>query len=131
MQNAPAQYAKERHSAALLSVFIAVVIDWMGVSLTQPIMPFYITDVLHGPPWSVGFLYAGFASVQIVGTPLLGWASDLWGRRPVMLVSLAGTSAGYVLSAIAPDYQWLLAARGLQVTTSPRAPPVGVLQNIP
>lgn len=55
--------------AALVSVFVAVVVDWMGVSLTQPIMPFYITDVLHGPAWSVGCLYAVFASVQIVGTP--------------------------------------------------------------
>jgi MFS family permease len=99
---------------ALRAVFIAVVIDWMGVSLTQAIMPFYITEVLHGPPWSVGCLYAVFASVQIVGTPLLGWASDVYGRRPVLLISLAGTSSGYALSAIAPDFRWLLAARGLQ-----------------
>ena len=99
---------------ALFSVYLAVVIDWMGVSLTQPIMPFYITDVLGGPSWSVGLLYAIFAMVQIVGTPLLGWASDRYGRRPVMLISLAGTSCGYCLSALAFDYRLLLAARGLQ-----------------
>lgn len=105
---------RERRSAALVAVFVAVVVDWMGVSLTQPIMPFYITDVLRGPPWSVGCLYAIFAIVQIVGAPLLGWASDAWGRRPVMLISLLGTSGGYVLSALASDYRWLLAARGTQ-----------------
>ena len=77
-------------------------------------MPFYITDVLGGPSWSVGLLYAIFALVQIVGTPLLGWASDQYGRRPVMLISLAGTSCGYCFSALAPDYRYLLAARGMQ-----------------
>jgi len=106
--------AGARRRAALCSVFCAVVIDWMGVSLTQPIMPFYITTVLGGPPWSVGCLYAIYASVQIVGTPLLGAASDRWGRRPVMIVSLAGTSGGYALSALAWDYRYLLAARGMQ-----------------
>ena len=100
--------------AALLTIYLAVVIDWMGVSLTQAIMPFYITDVLGGPSWSVGLLFAVFAVVQVVGTPLLGCASDRYGRRPVMLASLAGTSVGYCLSASALDYRFLLAARGLQ-----------------
>ena len=105
-------------SRALVSVFVAVVVDWMGVSLTQPIMPFFITEVLHGPPWSVGCLYAIFASVQIFGTPLLGWASDVYGRRPLLLISLAGTSSGYILSALASDYRWLLFARGLRAARS-------------
>ena len=110
----PTRSNDARKRKALLSVYVAVVIDWMGVSLTQPIMPFYITDVLSGPSWSVGLLYAIFATVQIVGTPLLGWASDKYGRRPVMLISLAGTCGGYTLSAAALDYRLLLAARGLQ-----------------
>jgi predicted MFS family arabinose efflux permease len=54
---------------------------------------------------------ASFSAMQFVFAPLLGRLSDRVGRRPVVLVSLAGTVASYLLFAFAHTLPGLFVSR--------------------
>jgi len=55
-----------------------------------------------------------FLLATLFGQIFLGSAADRFGRRPIMLLSLAGFSVGGFLCALAPQMEWLLAARFVQ-----------------
>jgi multidrug resistance protein len=97
----------ERLSLRRLWVLMATVcIDMVGFLMVMPLLPFY-TERLGGNATTVGLLVSSFAFAQLATAPLWGRLSDRWGRRPVLLIGLAGSAVGYVLFAVA-DSLWLL-----------------------
>src|SRR5690606_31596285 len=79
-------------------------LDAMGLGLVMPVLP----ELLRGlvPDGQVtghyGVLLAAYALMQVVFAPLLGRLSDRYGRRPVLIVSLAGAAVDYAIMAAAP-----------------------------
>ena len=91
----------------LLTIFLIVFIDLLGFSLILPLLPYY-AESYGATPTVVGLLVASYAAAQLFGAPLLGRLSDRFGRRPVLLLSVAGTSAGFLLLGFAdPLGRWL------------------------
>jgi MFS transporter, DHA1 family, tetracycline resistance protein len=90
-------------------VFLTVFLDLVGFGIVIPLMPFYVRS-MGGTAETVGFLLASFSLTQLVATPFLGRLSDKVGRRPVVLLSLAGNAAAMVLFALATKTSllWLL-----------------------
>lgn len=84
----------------LATVFVIVFIDLLGFGLILPLLPFY-ADAYGATPFVVGLLAASYAAAQLIGAPVLGRLSDRFGRRPVLLVSIAGTSLGFLLLGLA------------------------------
>ncbi|MBN9020831.1 MAG: TCR/Tet family MFS transporter, partial [Rhizobiales bacterium] len=66
----------------------------------------------------VGVVAALYAAMQFVFAPVLGALSDRVGRRPVLLVSLAGAVASYLFLAVAPTLWMLLIGRAVAGMTS-------------
>ena len=95
---------------ALACIYTSVLIDQLGGALTLPVMPYYV-ESLGGSATVVGALFSTFAIGQIVSSMWMGIASDRYGRRPIILLSLAGSCIGMLGSALAPTYQVLFAAR--------------------
>lgn len=98
----------------LLTIFLVVFVDLLGFSLILPLLPYY-SESYGATPLIVGLLVAAYAAAQLVGAPLLGRLSDRLGRRPVLLISVAGTLVGFLLLGFAaPLGTWLagLAAPG-------------------
>ncbi|MFC3614395.1 TCR/Tet family MFS transporter [Lutimaribacter marinistellae] len=96
---------------SLAFILITVGIDAMGIGLILPIMPALITEVQGGTLsdaalWG-GVLSASFAVMQFLFGPVLGNLSDAYGRRPVLLVSLAVMTLDYLVMALAGSI-WLL-----------------------
>lgn len=90
---------------------ITVMIDSMGIGLMLPVMPDLIREV-NGGDLSQAALWGGvlattFAVMQFLFGPVLGGLSDRFGRRPVLLLSLAVMAADYVVMALAGSI-WLL-----------------------
>lgn len=75
----------------LLPVLLAVLIDLLGFGIVIPLMSFYATDY-NASPQQVMLLAAVYSVAQFLFQPLWGALSDRVGRRPVMLVSIAGTA---------------------------------------
>ena len=100
-------------------IFLTVFIDLVGFGIVIPVLPLYAkhfgaTETMNG--WLVGI----YSAMQFLASPLLGKLSDRVGRRPVLLVSLAGTAIGFFIMGAAPGLAgllgggtlvWLFAAR--------------------
>jgi MFS transporter, DHA1 family, tetracycline resistance protein len=92
----------------LLTIFLIVFVDLLGFSLILPLLPYY-AESYGATPTIVGLLVASYAAAQLLGAPLLGRLSDRLGRRPVLLLSVAGTLLGFVLLGLAAPIGRLLA----------------------
>ncbi len=84
----------------LLTIFIVVFVDLLGFSLILPLLPYY-AETYGATPAIVGLLVASYAGAQLVGAPMLGRISDRYGRRPILLFSVVGTLAGFLLLGFA------------------------------
>lgn len=85
-----------------MNVFLVVFMDLLGFGLILPLLPFY-AETYGASDFIVGLLVASYSAAQLIGAPILGRLSDRFGRRPVLLVSIAGTAIGlYVLGLAVP-----------------------------
>jgi MFS family permease len=92
----------------LAAILLVVFIDLLGFSLILPLLPYY-ADKYGASGTVTGLLVASYAVMQLIGAPILGRLSDRYGRRPILLLSVAGTSAGFFLLALADPIGRLLA----------------------
>ncbi len=91
---------------ALTFIFITVFIDLLGVGILIPVLP-YIVRQFNTDALTVAMLTASYSLFQFAAAPFLGWLSDRYGRRPILLVSLVGTAIGYFIFGAAGAL-WLL-----------------------
>ena len=97
-----------------LSVLMAVCfVDMLGLMLVAPLMAFYAKR-MNAPDWMVGPLIASFAVAQLVSSPVWGKVSDRYGRRPAMLIGLAGSAVAYAIFGYATSLWMLFASRLVQ-----------------
>ncbi|HUL81046.1 MAG TPA: TCR/Tet family MFS transporter [Gammaproteobacteria bacterium] len=96
----------------LVVVLSVVYIDMLGIGLAFPVLPRLIEQFQGGDVSLASYTVGGLASVysiaQFLFAPLVGTLSDRYGRRPVILLALAGMGANYFLIAFAPTL-WLFA----------------------
>ena len=104
-----------KRSAATSFVLITVLIDSIGFGIIIPVMPSLISELAHvdtsGAARYGGFLFAAYAVMQFLFSPVVGGLSDQYGRRPVLLASLLGFGLDYVLLIFAPTIGWLFVGR--------------------
>lgn len=93
-------------------VFTTVVIDLIGFGIVIPILPLYAED-LGASPTMIGGLAASYALMQFLFAPVWGRLSDRYGRRPVILVALAGSAVSSLLIGVASALWFLWLARVL------------------
>lgn len=104
----------------LIVIFTAIVLDAVGIGLIFPILPSLLEDVTHAgnvAPY-IGIMTALYAVMQFIFAPVLGALSDRLGRRPVLLISLAGAAINYLFLAFAPNLWLLLLGRAIAGLTS-------------
>lgn len=107
--------AKEPRKAALVFIFITILLDVIGLGIIIPVVPSLIVE-LTGEELSDAALYGGalmflYSFTQFLFAPIIGALSDRFGRRPVLLSSLAGFGVDYILTGFAPTIGWLFIAR--------------------
>ncbi|MBD0371916.1 MAG: MFS transporter [Pyrinomonadaceae bacterium] len=96
----------------LLVIFVTVFIDLIGFGIVIPVLPYYVEGTrFHASPRVVGLLFASYSIMQLLFTPILGRWSDRYGRRPILLISLLGTAAGFLILGLATTVWMLFAGR--------------------
>ncbi len=118
--SAPA--AAPKRQAALVFVFITIVLDVLAMGIVIPVLPKLIESFEGGDTAAAARIYGVFGAVwalmQFVFMPVLGSLSDRYGRRPVLLVSLTGHGLDFALMALAPNLWWLFVGRVISGITS-------------
>ncbi len=98
---------------SLLVILITVTLDSVGIGLVLPVLPALLRELSHevNVAGHFGYFLAVYALMQFIFSPILGALSDQYGRRPVLLVSLAGAAVDYTLMAFAPNLSVLYIGR--------------------
>jgi DHA1 family tetracycline resistance protein-like MFS transporter len=105
---------------ALVVILAAVTLDAVGIGLIFPILPALLRDVGHISEVAtlLGIMLALYSACQFLFSPILGVLSDRFGRRPVLLLSLAGAAIDYLIMAFAPQLWMLVLGRAVAGITS-------------
>jgi DHA1 family tetracycline resistance protein-like MFS transporter len=64
-----------------------------------------------------GLIFSSYPLMQVLAAPFLGRLSDIWGRKPVLLLSIAGTACALVMLGLANSLWMLFASRMLDGIT--------------
>ncbi len=129
---APPRSGEGSRKTSLLLVFAIVCIDLLGFGLVLPLLPIYGKKLaIRLPPAKVGMivgmLMASFPLMQFIFSPLWGRLSDRLGRRPVLMMSLAGSMFFYAcfgLASLLESLTWMFVSRigaGIAAATIPTA----------
>ncbi len=102
----------------LLPYAMVVFLGYVGFSLPLPVLPELFLDPdrsilgasvsIQKKTFLLGLMLAAYPAGQLIGAPLLGWLSDRFGRKRVILFSLLSTAMGYGWTALATDFQSVL-----------------------
>src|SRR4051795_1398113 len=94
----------------LTIIFLTIFVNLVGFGIIIPLLPFY-AETFGASPVVIGLLFAVFSLCQLLAAPALGDLSDRFGRRPILIFSLAGTVVSFVMLAVAHSVAMLFAAR--------------------
>lgn len=85
---------------SLLIIFLSVFIDLIGFGIVLPLLPVY-SKRFGASGFEIGMIIASFSVMQFLFAPAWGRLSDRIGRRPVILISNAGSAVSYAMFALA------------------------------
>lgn len=112
-------------------VLAAVVVDVIGFGIVMPVLPALVTELgqvdLPEAARISGWMLAVFAVAQFLAGPVLGNLGDRFGRRPMLVVAMAGFSLDYLLMAAAPNLAWLFVGRAIAGVAGATFGPAGAV----
>ncbi|MQP64476.1 MFS transporter [Niveispirillum sp. SYP-B3756] len=107
-------HRKPARQAGIPFILVTIFLDVLTFGLVIPVVPSLVrhfsADDAHAA-WWMGMMVASFSIMQFLFAPVLGALSDRFGRRPVILASVAGAAIDQLFMVFAPGLVWLLAAR--------------------
>src|SRR5437773_2973397 len=119
-------FRMKARKAAVVFIFITVMLDMLALGLIAPVLPKLILNFLGGNATSaatwLGVFGTVFALMQFFFSPVLGVLSDKFGRRPVILLSNLGLGLDYIVMALSPTIGWLFLGRVISGITASSIP---------
>ena len=103
------------HHRGVPIVLSVVLIDSMGFGIVMPVLPDLVVALgrvsFEEAARIAGYLLVAYAMAQFLAGPVIGSLGDRFGRRPVLLFSMAAFAIDYALMAVAPTLAWLFLGR--------------------
>lgn len=110
----PAAASNGRRKAAMSFIMVTVLLDMIAIGLIIPVLPHIVgtfTASKAEQAWWFGAVALAFGAANFVGSPVLGALSDRFGRRPVLLIGIAGLGLGFIATGLATALWMLVAIR--------------------
>src|ERR1700742_3815392 len=94
-----------------------MLVDTIGLGFIIPVIPRLIagltgSSVSDASRWG-GWLFFAYALMQFLCAPVIGNLSDRFGRRPLLILSLAMLGIDYAITGLSPTIAWLFVGRTL------------------
>lgn len=96
--------------SALPILFVVMFLVMVGFGIIIPVLPFYAEEI-GANPTELGLLMAVYSLMQLIFAPMWGQVSDRIGRKPVMMIGIAGLGVSFLIQAMATELWMLFAAR--------------------
>lgn len=87
---------------AAASLIAVIFINMLGFGIVVPLLPFY-ADSFGAAPWQIALIFSAFSIGTFFGEPFWGRLSDRYGRRPLLISTVASTCCCYLALSFAPD----------------------------
>src|SRR5688572_17535561 len=107
--------AKQR--SPLLPMFLIVLIDVMGFTIVIPLLAYYAEE-FGASPLVATLLVSVYAVCSLISTPIIGKLSDQYGRKPLLMISQAGTCLGFIVLALSNSLWMVFVGRILDGFTA-------------
>jgi MFS transporter, DHA1 family, multidrug resistance protein len=95
---------------ALPILFLVMFLVMIGFGIIIPVLPFYAEEI-GANPTQLGLLMAVYSLMQLIFAPFWGRLSDRIGRKPIMMMGIAGLALSFFMQAMATELWMLFAAR--------------------
>jgi len=95
---------------AMFTIILSILVDVFGYSMVLPLLPFIVAD-WGQPELFVGILISSNALSAFIFGPIWGKLSDKYGRKPILLISQAGTGISFLILALSPNVYVILFSR--------------------
>lgn len=109
----------------LPTLLLIVFIDFVGIGALIPILPYTVIDEFGYSESVMTALLASFSLAMFLGNPILGRLSDIVGRKPVLMGSLAVATLAHFVFAFSEQIIWLFVSR---IVAGLAAGNIGVIQ---
>ncbi len=106
-----------KQRSALLPIFLIVLIDVLGFTIVIPLLALY-AQRFGATPLIATTLVSVYAVCSLISTPIIGRLSDQYGRKPLLMISQAGTCAGFVMLGYASSLWMVFVGRILDGFTA-------------
>jgi len=93
-------YLRNSMNKQLIPAYLLTFVNVIGFSILMPVLPF-IVESYSAPEWIYGLLLSLYSAFQFIGAPYLGTLSDSMGRKPILMISQAGTLLSWFVFLIA------------------------------
>jgi MFS transporter, DHA1 family, tetracycline resistance protein len=105
-----------KNRTAFLVIFLTIFIDLLGFGIIIPLLPDFLKNVVMANESLIGLVVGIFSLMQFIFTPVWGSMSDIYGRKPILVMSLIGNVISYffmalVFSGIYPSLTLLIISR--------------------
>lgn len=108
-------FGADARPGPLAFITLTILLDTMGFGLIIPVLPTLVAELGNVPINEAatigGTLIMTYAIAQFLFSPVIGGLSDAHGRRPVLLLSMAGFAVSMVIAAVATSLWMLFAGR--------------------
>jgi DHA1 family tetracycline resistance protein-like MFS transporter len=94
----------------LLVIFSIIFVDLLSFSLVLPLLPDYAKQ-FGASPFVAGLIFSSYPLMQVVAAPILGRLSDMYGRKPILMLSIGGTVCALLTLGLSNALWMLFASR--------------------
>lgn len=101
----------------MVPLLIATCVNLIALGIVLPVLPFYVTEFDPSPEIAV-LIFSVFSAASLIAAPLWGRLSDHFGRKPVMLLSVACTCLSYIWLAYATELWEVFGSRAFAGATA-------------